>query len=151
MPEKMRFRHCASLGRNDRCRSLDQARFAESTGYPDHQTDKYISGRKFWQRHRDDPTPRVASGILSSTIPQIEPDKTIIFSTFNTDRLCTTIISQLTHSEKEPSLFMHIYRIRVLCSAISSSRACVKVRGIPVFPITMLVWRFRFRFRYNCS
>ena len=36
----MRFRHSASLGRNDRCRYLSQAWFAELTGYPDRIDDK---------------------------------------------------------------------------------------------------------------
>ncbi len=34
VPEKMRFRHGASPGRNDTCRYLSRARLAELTGYP---------------------------------------------------------------------------------------------------------------------
>ncbi len=40
VPEKMRFRHGASLGRNDTCRYLSRARFAELTGYPESWFDK---------------------------------------------------------------------------------------------------------------
>ena len=47
------------------------------------------------------PTPRVATGILSSTILKIEPRINFIFTTLDTGRICKPIISQPTQSEQE--------------------------------------------------
>ncbi len=44
----MRFRHGASPGRNDRCRYLSRARFAELTGYPDRDADEKHDADKEW-------------------------------------------------------------------------------------------------------
>ncbi len=63
-----------------------------------------ITGTKPVWATRRSPQPydrRIASGILSSTIPKIRPGTNTIFTTRNTDRIYKTIISQSTQSEEE--------------------------------------------------